>query len=112
MNDIGHPPTLLPITPFAIPNIRRFLAFRLLFGVRFYYPVFAVLFLDFGLSVGQFAVLNAVWAATIVLCEVPSGALAKKAFHDLMNPKLGIKEDLTNLQPKKGDKAGTIPIKP
>lgn len=76
MNDIGHPPTLPPITPFAIPNIRRFLAFRLLFGVRFYYPVFAVLFLDFGLSVGQFAVLNAVWAATIVLCEVPSGALA------------------------------------
>jgi hypothetical protein len=41
-----------------------------------------------------------------------TGALAKKAFHDLMNPKLGIKEDLTNLQPKKGDKAGTIPIKP
>jgi MFS family permease len=76
MNDIGHPPTLPPITPFAIPNIRRFLAFRLLFGVRFYYPIFAVLFLDFGLSVGQFAVLNAVWAATIVLCEVPSGALA------------------------------------
>ena len=63
-------------TPFADPNIRRFLAFRLLFGVRFYYPVFAVLFLDFGLSVGQFAALNAVWAATIVLCEVPSGALA------------------------------------
>ncbi len=44
--------------------------------MRFYYPVFAVLFLDFGLSVGQFAVLNAVWAATIVCCEVPSGALA------------------------------------
>ncbi len=62
--------------PFNIPNIRRFLAFRLLFGVRFYYPVFAVLFIDFGLSVGQFAVLNAAWAATIVLCEVPSGALA------------------------------------
>ncbi len=63
-------------TSFTNPNIRRFLAFRLLFGVRFYYPVFAVLFLDFGLSVSQFAVLNAVWAATIVLCEVPSGALA------------------------------------
>ena len=46
-------------SPFAIPNIRRFLAFRLLFGVRFYYPVFAILFLDFGLTVGQFAVLNA-----------------------------------------------------
>ncbi|MCC6134120.1 MAG: MFS transporter [Candidatus Contendobacter sp.] len=66
----------LSTSPFAIPNIRRFLAFRLLFGVRFYYPVFAILFLDFGLTVGQFAVLNAVWAATIVCCEVPSGALA------------------------------------
>jgi len=60
----------------GIGNIRRFLAFRLLFGVRFYYPVFAVLFLDFGLSVSQFAVLNAVWAGAIVLFEVPSGALA------------------------------------
>jgi MFS family permease len=63
-------------SPFTIPNIRRFLAFRLLFGVRFYYPVFAILFLDFGLTVGQFAILNAIWAATIVCCEVPSGALA------------------------------------
>jgi len=44
--------------------------------VRFYYPIFAVLFIDFGLSVDQFAVLNAVWAATIVLCEAPFGALA------------------------------------
>jgi MFS family permease len=35
-----------------------------------------VLFLDFGLSIEQFALLNAAWAATIVLLEVPSGALA------------------------------------
>ncbi|MEO7328797.1 MAG: HEAT repeat domain-containing protein, partial [Minicystis sp.] len=41
-----------------------------------------------------------------------TGELAKKAFHDMMNPKLGIKEDLTALQPKKGDKGTTIPIKP
>ncbi len=61
---------------FAIPNIRRFIAFRVLFNSRFYYPVFTILFLDFGLSVAQFAVLNAAWAATIVLLEVPSGALA------------------------------------
>jgi MFS family permease len=79
---VDEPPEITPplndahSSPFAIPNIRRFLAFRLLFGVRFYYPVFAILFLDFGLTVGQFAVLNAVWAATIVCCEVPSGALA------------------------------------
>lgn len=47
-----------------------------MFNCRFYYPIFTILFLDFGLSVAQFAVLNAVWAATIVMAEVPSGALA------------------------------------
>lgn len=63
-------------SPFAIRNIRLFIAFRVFFNARFYYPVFSIFFLDFGLSLSQFAVLNAVWAATIVLCEVPSGALA------------------------------------
>ena len=53
-----------------------FILFRVLFNARFYYPVFSILFLDFGLTLSQFAILNAVWAATIVLCEVPSGALA------------------------------------
>ena len=57
-------------------NIRWFIAFRILFNSRFYYPVFAVLFLDFGLSMEQFALLNVAWAVTIVLLEVPSGALA------------------------------------
>jgi MFS family permease len=56
--------------------VRRFIAFRVCFNARFYYPVFAVLFLDFGLTLQQFAILNAVWAATIVVFEVPSGALA------------------------------------
>lgn len=69
-------------SPFALTNIRRFLAFRVLFNARFYYPVFTVLFLDFGLSLEQFALLNTVWAFTIVLAEVPSGALA-----DLMGRK-------------------------
>lgn len=56
--------------------MRLFILFRVFFNCRFYYPVFTVLFLDFGLSVAQFSILNAVWAATIVLAEVPSGALA------------------------------------
>jgi len=60
----------------SIPNVRRFIAFRVLFNARFYYPVFTVLFLDFGLSLEQFAILNVAWAASIVLLEVPSGALA------------------------------------
>jgi MFS family permease len=57
-------------------NLRRFIAFRLLYSARFYYPVFTVLFLDYGLTLEQFAILNMVWAVTIVLAEVPSGALA------------------------------------
>ncbi len=64
------------ISPFSIPNIRLFIAFKVFFNSRFYYPVFTILFLDFGLTIAQFAILNAVWAATIVLAEVPSGALA------------------------------------
>lgn len=64
------------VSPFSIPDVRRFIAFRVLFNSRFYYPVFTILFLDFGLTVAQFSILNAVWAATIVLLEVPSGALA------------------------------------
>ncbi len=63
-------------SPFAIRNVRMFIAFRVFFNARFYYPIFTILFLDFGLTLSQFAVLNAVWAASIVLLEVPSGALA------------------------------------
>ncbi|MBT8146832.1 MAG: MFS transporter, partial [Gammaproteobacteria bacterium] len=57
-------------------NLRRFVLFRVLYSARFYYPVFTILFLDYGLTLEQFAVLNMVWALTIVLAEVPSGALA------------------------------------
>ena len=71
MNAASNDPTL-----FSIPNIRLFIAFKVLFNSRFYYPVFTILFLDFGLTVAQFSILNAAWAATIVLAEVPSGALA------------------------------------
>ena len=60
----------------AEKNIRRFIAFRALFNARFYYPVFAIIFLDFGLSLDQFALLNAIWALTIIIAEVPSGALS------------------------------------
>ena len=64
-------------------NLRRFVLFRVLYSARFYYPVFTILFLDYGLTLEQFAVLNMVWALTIVLAEVPSGALA-----DLVGRKL------------------------
>ncbi len=58
------------------PNATLFLWFRIFFNCRFYYPVFTILFLDLGLSMAEFAALNVVWAITIVLLEVPSGALA------------------------------------
>lgn len=63
-------------SPFLISNIRLFIAFRIFFNARFYYPIFTILFLDFGLTIEQFALLNSVWAITIVCAEVPSGALA------------------------------------
>jgi MFS family permease len=63
-------------SPFSLGNIRCFIAFRIFFNSRFYYPVFTILFLDYGLTIEQFAILNSVWAATIVIAEVPSGALA------------------------------------
>lgn len=67
---------LLP--PDLRKNLPLFIAFRLLFNARFYYPIFAVIQLDYGLTMSQFAILNAIWAASIVLLEVPSGALADK----------------------------------
>lgn len=72
------PPPDSPALAFAAAerNVRLFVAFRILFNARFYYPVFMVMFLDFGISVEAFALLNAIWAAAIVLLEVPSGALA------------------------------------
>ena len=61
--------------PFAW-NAPLFIAFRVLFNARFYYPVIGVLFLDLGLSLEQYALLNAIWAVVIVALEIPSGALA------------------------------------
>lgn len=57
-------------------NLRLFIWFRAFFNARFYYPVFAVFFTDLGLTMAQFLWLNAIWALTIVVFEVPSGVLA------------------------------------
>lgn len=63
-------------SPFTVANVKLYVLFRIFFNARFYYPIFTILFIDFGLTVAQFAILNSIWAATIVLAEVPSGALA------------------------------------
>ncbi len=70
------PQEAVAASPFNLANIRLFILFRCLFNARFYYPVFTILFLDYGLSIEQFSILNTVWAITIVCAEVPSGALA------------------------------------
>jgi len=68
----------LPAPRIAERNRKRFIAFRVLFNSRFYYPVLAVLFLDLGLSATEYTLLNFVWAIVIVFAEVPSGALADR----------------------------------
>lgn len=60
-------------------NAFLFILFRVGFNTRFYYPVFSVLFLDLGLSLEQFSILNSIWAASIVALEYrpahgPTGA--------------------------------------
>lgn len=67
-----------PANSIAERNRKRFIAFRVFFNARFYYPVLAVLFLDLGLSAAEYSLLNFVWALVIVCAEVPSGALADR----------------------------------
>jgi MFS family permease len=57
-------------------NLPLFVAFRVFFHARFYYPVIGVLFLDLGLTLEQYALLNVIWAVVIIVLEIPSGALA------------------------------------
>ena len=60
----------------AEANLRRLICIRMFFNARFYYPIFALFFLEHGLSWVDFGILNGIWAATIILLEVRSGALA------------------------------------
>ena len=69
---------MIPANRPAEGNRKRFIAFRVFFNARFYYPVLAVLFLDLGLSAAEYSLLNFVWALVIVCAEVPSGALADR----------------------------------
>lgn len=57
-------------------NPGRFVRFGVFYNARAYYPILAILFLDLGLTLDQFVLLNLIWAATIFAFEVPSGALA------------------------------------
>lgn len=57
-------------------NPRRYVLFTVFYNARAYYPVLAILFIDLGLTLDQYVLLNLIWATTIFLFEVPSGALA------------------------------------
>ena len=74
---LSRPQPALNTTPYS-RNIPLFIAFRVLFNARWYYPIIAVLFLDLGLSIEQYTLLNVAWAAAIVGLEVPSGAVADR----------------------------------
>ena len=67
---------MTPHASLADHNVRQFILFRVFFNARFYYPVFGILFLDYGLTIAQISLLNFVWAVAIVGLEVPSGAIA------------------------------------
>ena len=45
-------------------NSQRFVLFTVFYNARAYYPVLAILFLDLGLTLDQFVVLNLIWATT------------------------------------------------
>lgn len=42
------------------------------------YPLYALLFLDTGLSAAEISLLFAAWSVTALLTEVPAGALADR----------------------------------
>lgn len=64
------------LNPFNEKNVRLYRWFTLFYNARAYYPVLAVLFIELGLSLEDYSRLNALWAISILLLEIPSGALA------------------------------------
>jgi MFS family permease len=60
----------------------RFLAslygFCFLSELMLIYPFYAIMFVDHGLSPMEISILFAVWSATVIVLEVPSGVLADK----------------------------------
>ncbi|MBL1759386.1 hypothetical protein ELD65_31375 [Klebsiella pneumoniae] len=55
------------MSPDLSRNANRFVIFSVFFTARAYYPVLAVLFIDLGLTLDQFVLLNLMWAVTIFL---------------------------------------------
>ncbi|MEH0934137.1 MFS transporter [Micromonospora psammae] len=72
----------MPITSTRVPDprVRRLAAtlyaYAFLTDCVLLYPVYALLFSDTGLSIGQISALFVLWSATGIVLEVPSGAWA------------------------------------
>jgi len=60
----------------AYKNLRWYCWFNACFGGRFYYGVRGAMFLAYGLTLQEWTSLNSIWAITVTLLEIPSGALA------------------------------------
>src|SRR3954453_719413 len=69
-------PNALP--PAARPLARLAVCWAALSELVPYYPLYALLFLDTGLSEAQISFLFAVWSITAFVAEVPTGALADR----------------------------------
>src|SRR3954451_5328005 len=64
--------------PAARPLARLAVAWAALSELVPYYPLYALLFLDTGLSDTQISLLFGVWSVTAFVTEVPAGALADR----------------------------------
>src|SRR5919112_593803 len=64
--------------PAARPLARLSVGWAALSELVPYYPLYALLFLDTGLSDAQVSALFAVWSITAVVAEVPTGVLADR----------------------------------
>jgi MFS family permease len=58
--------------------VRRYYALRFFDDLALVYPVYLIIFLRAGLSLGEIGVLLALWCASVVVTEVPTGMLADR----------------------------------
>ncbi|PWW21928.1 putative MFS family arabinose efflux permease [Geodermatophilus normandii] len=68
----------MPLPPAARPLARLAVVWTALSGLAPVYPLYALLFLDTGLSAAQVSGLFALWSVTGLLAEVPTGVLADR----------------------------------
>jgi MFS family permease len=59
-------------------NLKLFYLYKFLEGFVLIYPVYMIFFRSRGLSFTELSLLILIWAAPVVLCEVPSGVLADR----------------------------------